>query len=567
MSSKISSLDAILAAALADADLFTVVDVSDTSMAGTGTNKKIVKSELKKIITAEENEFTEENTFVKRTLFDSDNNGTILEIDGGYITGNSFVDIANGQAHLILDNDAGVAITTGELYPPADDPTNGTPFSVTTGNAVDGDLNPGDATGGDFNIYLGAGCGSGVLVSRHGWFQTWCPVATEAWGYGLGGAHWVLRNNNGDAIGAIGQGFYGQTLTIAALQGYSTLLLDTAYNTAINFSGQVETLGFIDNVSLRVRDTAKIGWISNSFLSSPADGVIRANSNDGTDGCQFELFASAALITPGTDCAGARSEIVAGKAEYIVFDEDGNEQQLTSHRGDGPDWLYDPVKDTGFIDEIKYERQRFAGKHRYTNLSRRGRLQRAGVSETTERELATTCEFVETLEEYGERVPEMAHIQKLDWWEEQDKKQAREDAARTRELENVATAERLHAEALAAAEAENEAALTKHAAAVAKYEREAGEHPAKSLEWAAAKPKAREQATPEDVLAAETAIESWRAAKPKPPKDPGEAPKPKTMPEPPPAKVVREAKDIRKAPAGWMVELGIADAARPKRGP
>lgn len=42
----ITSYDAILGSAVADSDIFLVVDVSDTSMAATGTDKKITKSEM-----------------------------------------------------------------------------------------------------------------------------------------------------------------------------------------------------------------------------------------------------------------------------------------------------------------------------------------------------------------------------------------------------------------------------------------------------------------------------------------------------------------------------------------
>lgn len=43
---KITDLAALSSTDLADGDLFVVVDVSDTSMAATGTNKKILLSSL-----------------------------------------------------------------------------------------------------------------------------------------------------------------------------------------------------------------------------------------------------------------------------------------------------------------------------------------------------------------------------------------------------------------------------------------------------------------------------------------------------------------------------------------
>jgi hypothetical protein len=46
MSSKITALAALTAANVADADVFVLVDVSDTSMAATGTDKKMTRSEL-----------------------------------------------------------------------------------------------------------------------------------------------------------------------------------------------------------------------------------------------------------------------------------------------------------------------------------------------------------------------------------------------------------------------------------------------------------------------------------------------------------------------------------------
>ena len=46
MAGKITELTALTGAAAADGDLLEVVDVSDTTMAGTGTNKKIALDEL-----------------------------------------------------------------------------------------------------------------------------------------------------------------------------------------------------------------------------------------------------------------------------------------------------------------------------------------------------------------------------------------------------------------------------------------------------------------------------------------------------------------------------------------
>lgn len=50
MASKITALDTLTAANIADADVFVLVDVSDTSMAGTGTDKKITRAELGKAV-------------------------------------------------------------------------------------------------------------------------------------------------------------------------------------------------------------------------------------------------------------------------------------------------------------------------------------------------------------------------------------------------------------------------------------------------------------------------------------------------------------------------------------
>jgi hypothetical protein len=50
MASKITPLDTLTAANIADADVLPIVDVSDTSMAATGTNKKITRAELGKAV-------------------------------------------------------------------------------------------------------------------------------------------------------------------------------------------------------------------------------------------------------------------------------------------------------------------------------------------------------------------------------------------------------------------------------------------------------------------------------------------------------------------------------------
>lgn len=50
MPSKITALAALTAANVADADVFVLVDVSDTSMAGTGTDKKMTRAELAKAV-------------------------------------------------------------------------------------------------------------------------------------------------------------------------------------------------------------------------------------------------------------------------------------------------------------------------------------------------------------------------------------------------------------------------------------------------------------------------------------------------------------------------------------
>lgn len=46
MASKITALGALTAPNVADADVFVVVDVSDTTMAATGTDKKMTRAEL-----------------------------------------------------------------------------------------------------------------------------------------------------------------------------------------------------------------------------------------------------------------------------------------------------------------------------------------------------------------------------------------------------------------------------------------------------------------------------------------------------------------------------------------
>ena len=64
---KISELDPILASATASGDLFVIVDVSDATMAPTGTDKNLTRDELKKILTDAANTWTDTQIFAAIT--------------------------------------------------------------------------------------------------------------------------------------------------------------------------------------------------------------------------------------------------------------------------------------------------------------------------------------------------------------------------------------------------------------------------------------------------------------------------------------------------------------------
>lgn len=228
-------------------------------------------------------------------------------------------------------------------------------------------------------------------------------------------------------------------LNLVCTEGGITFALNTAGNAVLNGSG------LLQGPNLLAATAIYVGAALDTTLTRVADGVVKFA---GSSGAQVELPQSADVGTPSSNSARIGSEDVAGTAEMIVSDEAGTETQISEHRSDGPNWLYDDVAATGMLDRIEYERQRYLGAHRYFNVSRFRRLMAAGTPITSAPGLPTTCEFVETFAQWHIRCPEKAAIQKRDWETDQAAKQVKYDADRQAELDRVAEIQAAHAKAL-----------------------------------------------------------------------------------------------------------------------
>lgn len=109
-----------------------------------------------------------------------------------------------------------------------------------------------------------------------------------------------------------------------------------------------------------------------------------------------------------------------------VFDENGNDNQVTAHAQDAPDWLYDV--DDGLPMIVK-ETQHFLGYVRYTNQTRAARL--AAMTDAEKQQLPSTqrtCIAKETFAEHEARTGEK--LTRLIWEEEQAKIKQTLDAQR-----------------------------------------------------------------------------------------------------------------------------------------
>jgi hypothetical protein len=89
----ISELGPILAAGVADGDLFVLVDVDDLTMAPSGTDKNLTADELRKLITERANTFTQTQVF-------ADQGDGSLTIAGGTLTGDDKIIITNADAEI-----------------------------------------------------------------------------------------------------------------------------------------------------------------------------------------------------------------------------------------------------------------------------------------------------------------------------------------------------------------------------------------------------------------------------------------------------------------------------------
>jgi hypothetical protein len=116
---KISDLTAITGSALASGDLFAVVDVSDTSMAASGTNKKITKAELDSVyatsaaitsaVSAHESDTTSVHGIADTSaLVTTTSLATSL---GSYVPLAQSVNAQTGTSYTLVAGDAGKLVT------------------------------------------------------------------------------------------------------------------------------------------------------------------------------------------------------------------------------------------------------------------------------------------------------------------------------------------------------------------------------------------------------------------------------------------------------------------------
>lgn len=171
--------------------------------------------------------------------------------------------------------------------------------------------------------------------------------------------------------------------------------------------------------------------------------------------------------TPANNKAGLGAEDVAGTAELVATDEAGTETQLTSHRSDGPDWLYDDVNETGMLDKIEYHAQKRLGVIDWWNVSRERRLRLRKIDlveyspDLTPGQLQHCCGLIETFAAYNARTGKAKTVRT--WEEDQQRAKATRDREVSNALQTAAANDAEYAERLAAADAEHTKALAEHA--------------------------------------------------------------------------------------------------------
>lgn len=217
-------------------------------------------------------------------------------------------------------------------------------------------------------------------------------------------------------------------------------------------------------------------WFGNGVLFADSGGpgsntCLLAHANNSATGLgaggplYFDQVSD--VGTPASNRAGLGAEDVAGTAELVATDEGGTETQLTSHRSDGPDWLYDDVNETGMLDKIDYHAQKRLGVIDWWNASRERRLRLKKLEpieyspDLTPEELKLCCGCIEAFASYNARTGKNKTVRT--WEEDQARNAAVHEAARINAIEINAVNQAEWEQKVADAEAQHVAALAEYA--------------------------------------------------------------------------------------------------------
>lgn len=153
------------------------------------------------------------------------------------------------------------------------------------------------------------------------------------------------------------------------------------------------------------------------YNASTAPNYLAGNVGIGTSslsgGSSALVFGPGAKPSTGAGLYGAYD--ANNKTIVKVFDESGNDHQISAHAQDAPEWLYD-IEDG--MPMIVKETQYFLGYVRYTNQTRAARL--SGLTDKEKSSLAPrerVCVFTETFAEHESRTGEQFTLL---IWEEQE---------------------------------------------------------------------------------------------------------------------------------------------------
>jgi hypothetical protein len=215
----------------------------------------------------------------------------------------------------------------------------------------------------------------------------------------------------------------------------ATATLDAAYGVYIQNGKAASNTGTILNqYGLYIEDQNLGTDTKYAIYSAGGENHFGGNVSIGTavqgsNGSAALVFGNGTHPTSLNDAAGLYAkDDGAGTTKLYVFDEDGNENLVTAHTVDAPDWLYD--EEDG-IPMIVKEVQHFVGYVRYTNQTRQARM--AGMTDAEKSRLPLarrTCVFTESFAGHNARLGLTGSkaLAKLDWDTQQQAIKARRDA-------------------------------------------------------------------------------------------------------------------------------------------